>query len=62
MQSYLELNKESDEDDDMVNIGDDFRLFRELAEKLYPHQKEGVLWMAGLHKKRKGGILGDDMG
>ena len=53
----------SEEDgDDMVNVGDGFHLYRELYEKLYQHQREGVLWMWKMYKKGKGGILGDDMG
>ena len=30
--------------------------------KLYPYQKEGVMWFWKLYEQRKGGILGDDMG
>lgn len=30
--------------------------------KLYPHQKDGINWLWGLHCKGTGGILGDDMG
>ncbi|KAF3336752.1 DNA excision repair protein ERCC-6-like isoform X1 [Carex littledalei] len=30
--------------------------------KLYPHQREGINWLWGLHCKGTGGILGDDMG
>lgn len=30
--------------------------------KLYPHQKDGINWLWGLHCKITGGILGDDMG
>lgn len=46
----------------MVDMGNGFRLFRDLHQQLYAHQREGVLWMWGLYKQRKGGILGDDMG
>lgn len=53
---------EDDEADDMVHLGEGFYLYQDLYEKLYTHQKEGVLWMWGLFKKKKGGILGDDMG
>lgn len=37
-------------------------ILQDLYTKLYPHQKEGLLWFWGLHKKRTGGILADDMG
>lgn len=30
--------------------------------KLFDYQKDGVVWMAGLHHGRIGGLLGDDMG
>lgn len=29
---------------------------------LYPHQREGIHWLWGLHCKQMGGVLGDDMG
>ena len=35
---------------------------KRLFDKLYDHQKVGVQWMASLHSKGIGGILGDDMG
>ncbi len=34
----------------------------ELYKKLYEHQRIGVEWIASLHIKGTGGILGDDMG
>ncbi|MGH0167403.1 UNVERIFIED_CONTAM: hypothetical protein FKN15_077605 [Acipenser sinensis] len=38
-------------------------LFRELHDKLYEHQKEGIAFLYSLHRDgRKGGILADDMG
>ena len=46
----------------MVQVGSGFYMYKDLYSKLYNHQKQGVLWMWGLHKKNKGGILGDDMG
>ncbi len=66
MQDYLAQAEDESEDDDvgedMVDLGDRFMIFKELAEKLYKHQKEGVLWLWGLHQMKKGGILADDMG
>ena len=46
----------------MAHVGDGFYLFHELYDKLYKHQREGVLWLWKIHKAKKGGILGDDMG
>ncbi|XP_069136028.1 DNA excision repair protein ERCC-6-like [Argopecten irradians] len=67
MEAYLEQygdEEESEEEDDngMVLVGNEFYLYKDLYNKLYDHQKAGVLWFWSLHKKRKGGILGDDMG
>jgi SNF2 family DNA or RNA helicase len=33
-----------------------------LFKKLFDYQKDGIVWMAGLHHRRIGGLLGDDMG
>jgi SNF2 family DNA or RNA helicase len=35
---------------------------KKLFKKLFDYQKDGVVWMAGLHHGRIGGLLGDDMG
>lgn len=48
--------------DGMKHVGDGFYLYKDLYEKLYTHQKAGVLWLWSLYQKGKGGILGDDMG
>ena len=67
-QEYLKNYGGEDEEDEteggMVQLGSDtgFFLHKDLMVKLYNHQKEGVLWLWCLHKKNKGGILGDDMG
>ena len=45
-----------------LGSGSGFFLHKDLTAKLYSHQKEGVLWLWRLHKRNKGGILGDDMG
>ncbi|XP_051776021.1 uncharacterized protein LOC114667096 [Erpetoichthys calabaricus] len=37
-------------------------LYKELHDKLYKYQKEGLAFLYSLHKNRKGGILADDMG
>ena len=39
-----------------------FHLAAHMAARLYPYQREGVLWLWGLHCGRRGGILADDMG
>ena len=63
LQQYGEESEEDDEDgDDMCHVGNGFYLYKDLYEKLYAHQREGILWLWKLHKAKKGGILGDDMG
>ncbi|XP_062566324.1 DNA excision repair protein ERCC-6-like [Saccostrea cucullata] len=67
MESYLASNEDEEEEEmgesgGMVHMGNNFYLYKDLVKNLYAHQKQGVMWMWGLHQKRKGGILGDDMG
>ena len=64
IQDYLETNDEESSEDNngMTHVGNGFYMYHELYSKLYNHQKEGVLWLWSLFKKKKGGILGDDMG
>lgn len=46
---------------DLVLGEGEYRLCGAIANKLYPHQVEGVRWLWSLHKMGRGGILGDDM-
>ncbi|XP_067685649.1 DNA excision repair protein ERCC-6-like isoform X2 [Haliotis asinina] len=65
MEAYLaEYGGGSSEEEDgtMEHLGQGFYLYREFYEKLYAHQKEGLLWFWDIYRKKKGGILGDDMG
>uniref|UniRef100_A0A4W5JTZ2 DNA excision repair protein ERCC-6-like n=1 Tax=Hucho hucho TaxID=62062 RepID=A0A4W5JTZ2_9TELE len=52
------------EDEDFVNVNNSgLMLFKEMYDKLYDHQQEGVAFLYGLHRDgRQGGILADDMG
>ncbi|XP_041075671.1 DNA excision repair protein ERCC-6-like [Polyodon spathula] len=63
-EAIAELAREEDDDDEFVDVnGSGLMLFRELHDKLYDHQKEGIAFLYGLHRDgRKGGILADDMG
>ena len=64
-QDFIENLSESEEDDDkedMIELGNQFYLHKSIENKLYSYQKEGVLWFWELYLKKKGGILGDDMG
>lgn len=49
-------------DSDMIEIGKGFFVYQAIERQLYAYQKEGLLWMWGLHLKKRGGVLGDDMG
>ena len=33
-----------------------------IYERLFEHQKKGVIWLFGLYQAKLGGVLGDDMG
>ena len=55
-------DSEEENADTMIHLGKGYYLYKELHDQLYSHQKEGVLWMWSLFQKKKGGILGDDMG
>ncbi|KAL6081817.1 hypothetical protein STEG23_032645, partial [Scotinomys teguina] len=56
-----EEEEEEEEFTDVCNSG--LLLYRELYEKLFKHQKEGIAFLYSLYKDgRKGGILADDMG
>ena len=46
----------------MVHVGNGFYLANQLYASLFDYQREGVLFLWGLFEKKKGGILGDDMG
>jgi len=56
----LRHNDESDRINSME--WPDLRVPKELFDLLYDFQRTGIEWMASLHAKRIGGILGDDMG
>ena len=38
-----------------------FSLSQETYLSLFPYQRDGIKWFWGLHKKKRGGILGDEM-
>ena len=63
IQEYKAVVEEDEEDEDgLVEVGNGFRLAKEIYEALYDYQKDTLLWLWGLFNQRKGGILGDDMG
>ncbi|CAH6780338.1 DNA excision repair protein ERCC-6-like [Phodopus roborovskii] len=64
LQEALEQLAEEEEDDEFIDVcNSGLLLYRELYEKLFVHQKEGIAFLYRLYKDgRKGGILADDMG
>jgi len=46
----------------MVHVGDGFYIAKQLYDRLFNYQREGLLFFWRLFRKKKGGILGDDMG
>ncbi|XP_067084863.1 DNA excision repair protein ERCC-6-like [Osmerus mordax] len=58
----MEQQDSEDEFEDFVNVNNSgLMLFKDLYDKLYDYQKEGVAFLYGLYGRR-GGILADDMG
>ncbi|XP_041855416.1 DNA excision repair protein ERCC-6-like [Melanotaenia boesemani] len=64
IEELLAQNDEEDEELEFVNVNNSgLNLFRELHDKLYDYQRDGVSFLYGLYRDgRKGGILADDMG
>ncbi|CAO2623468.1 DNA excision repair protein ERCC-6-like [Lemmus lemmus] len=64
LQEALEQLAEEEGDDEFTDVcNSGLVLYRELYEKLFEHQKEGIAFLYSLYKdQRKGGILADDMG
>lgn len=64
IEELLAKNGLEDEDDEFVNVNNcGLMLFKELYDKLYDYQRDGVSFLYGLYRDgRKGGVLADDMG
>ncbi|XP_061527239.1 DNA excision repair protein ERCC-6-like [Phycodurus eques] len=64
IEEFLAQNLEDDNDDEFVDINKSgLKLYKELYDKLYDYQRDGVAFLYGLYRDgRKGGILADDMG
>ncbi|KAF3695285.1 DNA excision repair protein ERCC-6-like [Channa argus] len=60
----LAENDSEEEDKEFVNVNNSgLMLFKELHDKLYDYQRDGVAFLYSLYRDgRKGGILADDMG
>ncbi|XP_077417336.1 DNA excision repair protein ERCC-6-like [Vanacampus margaritifer] len=64
IEDFLAQNLEDDDDDEYVDVNNcGLKLYKQLYDKLYDYQRDGVAFLYGLYKdERKGGILADDMG
>lgn len=66
VQDYIKANEgnssSGDETEAMAHVGNGFYLYKMLYDNIYAHQREGVLFLWKLHKEKRGGVLGDDMG
>ncbi|KAK2838198.1 hypothetical protein Q5P01_015410 [Channa striata] len=64
LEELLAENDSEEEDEEFVNINNSgLMLFKELHDKLYDYQRDGVAFLYSLYRDgRKGGILADDMG
>lgn len=64
IEELIAENDSEEEDEEFVNVNDSgLMLFKELHNKLYDYQRDGVAFLYSLYRDgRKGGILADDMG
>ncbi|XP_008417641.1 DNA excision repair protein ERCC-6-like [Poecilia reticulata] len=64
IEELLAENDLEDEDDEFVNVNNSgLMLFKELYDRLYDYQRDGVSFLFGLYRDgRRGGVLADDMG
>uniref|UniRef100_A0A8C4SRK2 DNA excision repair protein ERCC-6-like n=1 Tax=Erpetoichthys calabaricus TaxID=27687 RepID=A0A8C4SRK2_ERPCA len=60
--SYQDDDEEEECEEFEGILNSSLMLYKELHDKLYKYQKEGLAFLYSLHKNRKGGILADDMG
>ncbi|KJH42797.1 hypothetical protein DICVIV_11212 [Dictyocaulus viviparus] len=57
----IDLMKSS-EAEKFKEISDTLKLSRDVWDRLYKYQKQGVVWLSELHEQYVGGILADEMG
>ncbi|XP_051924855.1 DNA excision repair protein ERCC-6-like [Hippocampus zosterae] len=64
IEEFLAQNLEDENDDEYVDVNKSgLKLYKELYDKLYNYQRNGVAFLYSLYRDgRKGGILADDMG
>ncbi|KAM7415467.1 hypothetical protein PAMA_017802 [Pampus argenteus] len=64
IEEFIAQNNSEDEDEEFVNVNNSgLMLFKDLHDKLYDYQRDGVAFLYSLYRDgHKGGILADDMG
>ncbi|XP_074527447.1 DNA excision repair protein ERCC-6-like [Halichoeres trimaculatus] len=64
IEEVLSQDNSEEEDEEFVNVNNSgLMLFKDLHDKLYEYQRNGVAFLYSLYRDgRKGGILADDMG
>ncbi|XP_051806542.1 DNA excision repair protein ERCC-6-like [Acanthochromis polyacanthus] len=64
IEELIAQNDSEEEDEEFVNVNNSgLMLFKQLHDKLYDYQRDGVAFLYSLYRDgRKGGILADDMG
>lgn len=64
IEELISQTESEDDDEEFVNVnGSGLMLFRDLHDKLYDYQRDGVAFLYSLYRDgRKGGLLADDMG
>uniref|UniRef100_A0A8C5QQX0 DNA excision repair protein ERCC-6-like n=1 Tax=Leptobrachium leishanense TaxID=445787 RepID=A0A8C5QQX0_9ANUR len=63
-EALQQLDLQEEQDDQFVDVlNSGFLVYKDLYNKLFEHQKEGIAFLYSLYRDgRKGGILADDMG
>ncbi|KJE94722.1 hypothetical protein CAOG_05320 [Capsaspora owczarzaki ATCC 30864] len=57
-----ETAEKAENSENYVELAQDFFVPHATVERMFPHQREGVIWLYSLFQRKTGGILGDDMG
>lgn len=61
-QRIMEGEENGSSSESAVDVDDEFRVPKEIWNKLYRYQQTGVRWLWELHRQGCGGIVGDEMG
>ncbi|VDO41926.1 unnamed protein product [Haemonchus placei] len=59
---FSQLGEPPPQELDYKQLGEKLKVSRSVWDRLFKYQKEGVVWLTGLHEEYVGGILADEMG